>query len=198
VADPLIRVAAMIPLIGAGAAWAVKWAYNYAVTQLHDLCWEKVISLLELILSKTVRPVLSAIFNAVKGPILKMVQGICSLQYPEACPKAGFRFAALPERSRWLDRALACRGRPLIGRKDYRAAAQARVRMQSIFRDLERNASNYATDLAGKMLARVGFTFEGWMAAVRTWKRPALLARAAEIRGALQRLGEHFMTKSRR
>jgi hypothetical protein len=140
----------------------------------------------ERFLAKGIRAVLSPALRVVATQVLKLVHSMCA-RFKDVCPEDGeLKFAELPSQDRWLQRAWACNRRPLIDDQIHRNALRARQEIIEIGADMIRDAGTYARQIADAYFARVGLTYDQWMAAVDGNARPLLLARAQTLVAAMQ------------
>ena len=199
IAQSVISALAGIPFIGAGLAALGQVAYAAAMDYLETAAFDGLFGLVERIMAKLIRTVISPMMPVVAQAITKLAGGLCGAAmgaFPQACPKQ-LKFSELPERDRWLNRALACQGRPIFDKKMFLDAANAQLDMMNKAAKMRRSVQAYARDLADRYLARFGYTYDTWMAAVGQGDTSRLAARAGQIEHGL-REATQLLGKSRR
>jgi hypothetical protein len=200
IAKSVISALAGIPFVGAGLAALGQVAYSLAMDALENAAGDALMGLVERILSKLLRGVITPVFKAVASKVLEIAAGACQAimgKHSDACPQK-VKFAALPPRDRWLERALACPGRPIFDRKLYRDAVLAERRIRSTAARMRRNVHVYARDLADRYLARFGLSYDRWMAIVGADATPRMVAQAGRIRDALLEEADRIRTRRER
>ena len=194
IAKSVISALAGIPFVGAGLAALGQVAYSMAMDALEGAASDALLGLVERILAKLLRGVVTPIFKAVASKVLEMAAGACTTlmgKNSAACPKK-LKFAALPPKDQWLERALACPGRPIFDQRMRDDAVAAQHTIMRTAARMQRNVNVYVRDLADQYLARYGLTYDTWMAAVSQDATPQLVARAAKIREELQKRADEL------
>jgi hypothetical protein len=186
IAKSVISSLAGIPFVGAGLAALGQVAYSLALDALENLAFDGLFGIVERILAKGVRAVITPIFKAIQGKLLELAMNICSRISPEVCPRdGGLKFSALPPRDQWIERAMACQAPPIFNEELMRDAALARREILETAAQMRVEVADYARDLADRYLARHGLSYDAWMAAVGGGLAPAVVARAGRIDRAL-------------
>jgi hypothetical protein len=184
IAAEVIGLVASIPFIGSALATAAQILYSWAMTRLEALAFEKLMGVVERLVAKGLRAVMGPVLEVAKNKVLELLYSSCNLLFPMACPKDGkFFFAALPKEHQWLERALACSGRPILGPEVHQRALAARETLRRTGQQMRSEVAAYGRDIANRMLARHGHTYESWMAATK--REPPHVLRA--IANRLQR-----------
>jgi hypothetical protein len=194
IAKSVISALAGIPFVGSALAALGQVAYSMAMDALENAAGDALLGVVERILSKLLRTVVTPVFKAVASKVLEMAAGACSAimgKNSAACPKK-VKFAALPTRDRWLERALACPGRPIFDQRMREEAIAAERHIAATAARMQRSVHLYAKDIADRYLARYGLSYDTWMAAVAHGASPRLVARAARIEESLLRRAEEL------
>jgi hypothetical protein len=198
IAKAVISTLAGIPFVGAGLAALGQVAYSLAMDALENAAFDALMGVVERILTKLLRPVITPVFKAVQGKVLQLAfaVGAAMDKFKEIVPKDGkLKFSALPPRDQWLNRALACGGREIFDDKLYRDAALAHAHILGRVKEMRQQAVALAHDLANRYLGRYGYTVESWVAAVGTHPTPATVARASEIERDLTSIATSLRAK---
>jgi hypothetical protein len=119
VAKSVISALAGIPFVGSALAALSQVAYSMAMDALENAAGDALLGVVERILSTLLRTVVTPVFKAVASKVLEMAAGACSAilgKNSAACTKK-VKFATLPPKGRWLERALACPGRPIFDQR---------------------------------------------------------------------------------
>jgi hypothetical protein len=186
IAKAVIGALGSIPFVGGALAPIGAVLYDLAMDKLEELIFSSFMGLVERFIGKTLRPIIAALFNMVKGKLLELVNSLCAKIAPGICPKEGLKFAALPEKDRWIERALACNRPPIIGPEEHRQSALAFQRIQSTSAEMQREVLVYTREIADEHLAKYGHTYNSWMAYAKSGiPSPMLAQQAADIRRGL-------------
>jgi hypothetical protein len=156
-----------IPFGGGALVMAVNKAFEYVWSAIVDLLTNKLMGVVERLLTAGLRAVFGPIVKAVKKMVVEGVQSVCAgLGISDFCPD---KFAELPAKDRWLEGALACgEGVPVVpSRAELNAIASvARERLERRHHRLVEEAPQIARRFADRHFARYGHTLDSWMAMV--------------------------------
>jgi hypothetical protein len=188
IASEIIGVVASIPFVGSVLATAAQILYSWAMNKLEELAFEKLMGLVERLIGKGLRAVMGPVLKVAQHKILERLYSTCNRLFPQACPKDGkFLFAALPAKHQWLNRALACPGRPLLGPEVHARALAAKEELLQTGSRMRAEVALYGRDLADRLLANYGHNYSSWMAAVRRDPPHVLRAVAKRLQRSLRR-----------
>jgi hypothetical protein len=194
VAKAVLTAIGNIPFVGGVLAPIAQELYIFGMDKLEEAAGNGLLGIIERLIGKAVRALISPVVQLARKAILKMAMAACQALNPEVCPQGGeLKFSALPAKDQWLERALACPGRPLFDQGELdRKAAIAQMQMHRMATEMRREAPLYARDIADQYLARYGYSYSSWMAAVGEEPRPENESRVDAIRRGLQKLGEQM------
>ena len=189
IAQKIVNLVGKIPYVGGLLAAAVMTAYQAGLSSLEDAAVDILTEQIGKLFAYLLRPLLSPLFKVVQGRVLQLVHYHCRMSYPDVCPKnADFRFAALPPKHQWLERALACSWRPdRLLKKLREEGTAARAEFFAWRRRMEGQAGNVAREVANQALSRYGFTLESWVAGLAGSPSAEALAQAELVKRELQR-----------
>lgn len=185
VADAIINSLSGVPMVGGVLVAAASMLYKAGMDWLEEQAYTLVSQLVETLLNKVLRAVMTPILKAVQGKLLALVYAVCTKLHPSVCGGKDYevKFSALPARDQWIDRALACSAPPIDWGHLEREAVAAEANVRGIAADLERNAGFYARDLAERVLAGYGVSYNEVLAMA---KSDAARVRLAALRDKLQ------------
>ncbi len=192
IANAIISTVASVPFVGGALAAAAQVAYSFGMDALENAAFDALKGVVERILTKFIRPAVTPVFKTVMSKVLELAFAACNSQFKFACPKGGFKLAALPQRDQWINRALACPGREIFDRSIYRNAAIARRHIEAVGEEMRRDVAVYSRDIADRYLASYGMDLNGWMAAVSQGAVPQVVAQAARIEKELTKKVEEM------
>jgi hypothetical protein len=186
-AQLVIKGVAAIPFAGAALAGAASALYEFGMSKLEDAAIGALEGVVERLLAKGIRAIVGPIFKVVMGKVLDLAYTACSQIYPDACPRGGkLQFSELAPKDQWIARVTDCPGRPVVDEYLVEQGIAARERILADIADMQKDAQVYAKDIADRFLARYGYSYDSWMAAVQRGDRPTLAIRAREIERGLQ------------
>jgi hypothetical protein len=198
IAKAVVGSLAAIPFVGAGLAPLGQEAYSMALSALEDGAFGALRGIVERILAKLVRLVITPAFKAVQSKILELAYGVCARLFPTSCPRDGkLRFSALPPRDRWLERSLACPGPPIFDEKLYRDALAAHAQILETARQMRGEVALLSRDLADRYLGRFGYDLSSWLAAAGN-PNPTVIAQATAMERKLRRMAERLRGRGKR
>jgi hypothetical protein len=198
VAKAIIGALGSIPFVGGALAAAAAVAYDFGMNALEDFAVEKLLVLVELLVSKLVRAILGNIMKGTEKVVLKLVAKAVCVKFKEICPTGGnLRFAELPPASRWIERALACKAPPVIDQdRMQEIAVAARIDLIRQTQDLERRAPVLARAFADRYLAHFGVTSGQLINAYAGVKTdPSIVAFAKEIDEQIRKKADEWAWK---
>jgi hypothetical protein len=184
-----------VPFVGGALAMAVKAGYDNGISALADMALDQLFGVVERLFSKLVRPMVAPLVKAAQKMIAKLAQAQCAVDYPLLCGSDGkkeeesayeLQFGALPAKDRWLDRAFACRPPPIEPSliREGVLAHHALIREGEVLRG---QVASMARQITNEYLARFGYTYETWMAAVTHEPAAVMAERGKRIRTAIER-----------
>lgn len=185
VRDAAASAVAAIPFAGGALVVAVTFVFDYVVTTLENYLADKLTNLVRSLLAKGLNAVMSPLVSSVKGTILDKLLTVCLRDLPyDLCP---IKISGVPREDKWLERAIACNWAPKIGPADWERAYAAERNMEAYAAGLAREAPVFAKRFANHFLARVGHTYDSWMAATAPAADAAKRALAARLAPRLER-----------
>lgn len=195
IAKSIIGALASIPFVGGALAVLGQIAYDAALNALEDFAFEKLSEVVERLLAKTVRALMTPLIKEVQAQVTKMVHSAC--QAFGVCSEDGdLKFSALPEKDRWIARAMGCQRKPFIDRGVQERAVAARSQMLRMGREMKQRAPQIALALANRYLRRFGVSVNDLHAAAKGKPGYHAAVRVEELRGFLDRLAttarQHF------
>jgi hypothetical protein len=198
VAKALIGALGSIPFVGGALAAAAALAFDFGMNALEDFAVEKLLQLVELLVTKLVRAILGNIMKGAEKVVLKLVAKAVCVKFKDICPTGGnLRFAKLPPSDQWIERALACKAPPIIDQdRMQEIAVAARIKLIRQTQDLERRAPVLARAFADRYLAYFGVTSGQLInayAGVQT--NPAIVAFARDIDQQIRKKADEWALK---
>jgi hypothetical protein len=181
IAKTLLQLVASIPFVGGTLARLASELYSWGMDKLEDVAFDLIRGLVERLLAKLARALIAPVFKLVQNKVLALVGGLCQVKHRDSCPKE-LKFAALPPKHQWIERALACPNQMPNWKKMEQEGAQARLDLYRRAREMERHARVYAKDLANRYFAAYGMTVDEWIAAVGTQPQTQTVAMAERIK----------------
>lgn len=185
IAKTLLQLVASIPFVGGTLARLASELYSWGMDKLEDTVYDLLKGLVERLLAKLTRALISPVFKLVQGKVLTIVSALCQVKHRDSCPKE-LKFAALPPKHQWIDRALACPNQMPNFKKMEQEGAQARLDLVRRARDLERHARVHAKNLANRYFASYGMTVDQWIAAVGAQPQTQTVAMAEKLKAGFE------------
>jgi hypothetical protein len=200
IAKAVVSALAGVPFIGAGLAPLGQIAYDMALNALEDAAFDLLMGVVERALAKLMGGVVTPVFKAVQRKIEAIVHSSFANVLGKICSEyvGELKFAALPPRDRWIERAYACKTRPLIDDRVLRDAEIARRQILRTAGEMRRGAAALAKGIANRYLARFGLTYDTWMASVAQGAAPQVVAQAKEITQSLRSTAEELRARVKR